>query len=164
MRCISATERLEQDPGEGEERPQEQQKRAASSNQSTKEEKAGEQGGPGPEQLGCLAHLEGAGRPARPEQPLPERKWPWRWPGQALPFCSRRPFLWELPDRHHLLASGPLVWWLCPLQRWEDDRLRPGAGCGGHRTYHPSTALRRTCRRTGGAAWRCCHSGGPCSS
>ena len=44
------------------------------------------------------------------------------------------------------------------------DRRGGGKGEGVQRAYRPSTAPRRTCRRTGAEAWRCCRSGGPCSS
>lgn len=51
------------------------------------------------------------------------------------------------------------------LQRWGEARPQPqGDRGGGQRAYRPSTAPRRTCRRTGAEAWRCCHSGDPCFS
>lgn len=44
------------------------------------------------------------------------------------------------------------------------SRSQEEVGGEGQRAYHPSTARRQTCQRTGGAVWRCCHSGDPCSS
>lgn len=52
--------------------------------------------------------------------------------------------------------------WLGPMQR-KGVTSRREAGRRA-RAYHPSTARRQTCRRTGGEAWRYCRSGGPCSS
>lgn len=76
-----------------------------------------------------------------PSSSLPRRGRPPAPRGSGLPGRSRR---WRLEAQ--------------PLSRAGRGPPRPGG------TYHPSTAPRRTCLMTGAEAWRCCRSGGPCSS
>lgn len=62
------------------------------------------------------------------------------------------------------VETGPLFCGLAAAE-WREAQPQPqGDQGGGRRAYHPSTALRRTCPRTGAEAWRCCHSGDPCFS
>lgn len=86
---------------------------------------------------------------------------------QPNPFGMRRQS-WELQQMEipQPVSGGdrPLVLWP-GAAKWGEAPPQPqGDQGGGQRAYHPSTALRRTCPRTGAEAWRCCHSGDPCFS
>lgn len=70
---------------------------------------------------------------------------------------------WKSPSLCQV-EIGPLFCGLAAA-KWREAQPQPqGDQSRGQRAYHPSTALRRTCPRTGAEAWRCCHSGDPCFS